>query len=357
MGAPGYQSYAWTTQDWRTVQLHADGSWSYDRKCGDGSTLPSGRKRLCLPRSVLETLSRSRTGREIVRQQAERKQRADKGERVKYHPRIAKLIRKLEEETVQDDPSKARRNGRLSKAERQRRVSAKIRKLKAEGYGHDQAVAIALSMDDKGQIGPRGGYKRNGEKRLPTSVVPRKAIREYTEKHWGNAPDYVYEIPDDRLPATLVEMGKLEEIECYRIGKDGNPTDDTVIIKWPEDDRCILAFCPRTQRLYNAYPEAEHEDIARGLWRDDERHPWLGDVARAVGGERSRYRYPRVRVCIVGLVQHVIYYTHKKGDGPSRYIHHLGEDGGRQPVLCVDECGQTWWAGGDYTVEEHGIID
>ena len=102
MSAPGYQSWAWTQQDWRTVQLHSDGSWSYARACGDGSTLPSGRKRLCLPRAVLDTLARSAEGRRIVREQARRKQGAKPGTRVQWHPKIQALVRALDARTPAD---------------------------------------------------------------------------------------------------------------------------------------------------------------------------------------------------------------------------------------------------------------
>ena len=108
MSAPGYQSWAWTQQDWRTVQLHADGSWSYDRACGDGSTLPSGRKRLCLPRTVLDALARSAEGRRIVREQAQRKQGAKPGTRVQWHPKIRSLVMALDARTPAD--RKQRRN-------------------------------------------------------------------------------------------------------------------------------------------------------------------------------------------------------------------------------------------------------
>lgn len=102
--APGYQSFAWTTQDWRTVRLHGDGSWTYADKCGVGSTLPTGRKRLCLPRHVLDVLSRTAEGRAIIRQQAERKQAAGRGVRAPWHPRIADLVSALDARTVADAP-------------------------------------------------------------------------------------------------------------------------------------------------------------------------------------------------------------------------------------------------------------
>lgn len=109
MPAPGYQSHAWTTQDWRTVRLHQD-RISYEQKCGEGSTLPSGRKRLCLPREVIQKLLRSDEGKRILREQAEKKQRAEPGARVSWHPRIRELHRELESRTVEDDPSKRERN-------------------------------------------------------------------------------------------------------------------------------------------------------------------------------------------------------------------------------------------------------
>ena len=109
MSAPGYQSHAWTTQDWRTVKLHED-RISYEEKCGTDSTLRPGRKQLRLPKEVIQKLLRSAEGKKILRQQAEKKQRAEPGERVEWHPKIKELHAKLEEKTVKDDPSKRSKN-------------------------------------------------------------------------------------------------------------------------------------------------------------------------------------------------------------------------------------------------------
>jgi uncharacterized protein YoaH (UPF0181 family) len=39
-------------------------------------------------------------------------------------------------------------------------VSKKIKKLMDEGKSQQQAVAIALSMEREGKLGPKGGYKK-----------------------------------------------------------------------------------------------------------------------------------------------------------------------------------------------------
>ena len=106
----GYNSWAWTTQDWRSLFLHKDGSISYEKKCGGkGTKLPSGRPRLCLPVYVIESLMKTKSGRKILRDQIKKKQRAQKGERVAWHSKIKELHRELESMTPLDDP-KLRKN-------------------------------------------------------------------------------------------------------------------------------------------------------------------------------------------------------------------------------------------------------
>jgi len=104
-GAPGYQSYAWTTQDWRVVIVEPGGKVDYGDKCGAPSNRTrSGKVRLCLPRSVIQQLLRSKKGEEVLIAQARRKERAAEGERVPWDPMIRQLHRQLEERTVKDDP-------------------------------------------------------------------------------------------------------------------------------------------------------------------------------------------------------------------------------------------------------------
>lgn len=105
-GAPGYQSWQWVQQDWRSVVLTKDGV-DYSKKCGaPGTRLPDGSPRLCLPKYVIQQLLKTKEGTAILREQARKKQRAAEGERVPWHPRIRELHREVEERTEADDPQK-----------------------------------------------------------------------------------------------------------------------------------------------------------------------------------------------------------------------------------------------------------
>ena len=104
--APGYQSYGWTTQDWRSIKVNNKGDIDYSQKCGaEGTKTPSGSPRLCLPAAVVKSLIRTDSGKEVIRKQARKKARAKKGERVPWHPRIKKIWKRIEDKTVKDKPN------------------------------------------------------------------------------------------------------------------------------------------------------------------------------------------------------------------------------------------------------------
>lgn len=104
--APGYNSYAWTTQDWRSIKVNNKGDIDYSEKCGaEGTKTPSGSPRLCLPAAVVKSLIRTESGKEVIRKQARKKARAKKGERVPWHPRIKKIWKRIEDKTVKDKPN------------------------------------------------------------------------------------------------------------------------------------------------------------------------------------------------------------------------------------------------------------
>ena len=101
--APGYQSYGWTTQDWRSIKVNNKGDIDYSEKCGaEGTKTPSGSPRLCLPAAVVRSLMRTESGKDVIRNQARKKARAKKGERVPWHPRIKKIWKRIEDKTVKD---------------------------------------------------------------------------------------------------------------------------------------------------------------------------------------------------------------------------------------------------------------
>lgn len=63
-----------------------------------------------------------------------------------------------------------------SKQQKNKAVSNKIRKLRKEGYPQRQAVAIALSLADKGKLGPRGGLVKT-TKNKPKKTTKRKTTK------------------------------------------------------------------------------------------------------------------------------------------------------------------------------------
>lgn len=86
-----------------------------------------------------------------------------------------------------------------------------------------------------------------------------------------------------------------------------------------------------------------------------ERFHWGHKPKRIVSAEVS----PEPRTLAkLGKLEGVIYSTKKKGDGFQHYEHLFGEEGGRKPMLAVDpSTGRLHIVGGDYTVEDRGIVD
>lgn len=179
-----------------------------------------------------------------------------------------------------------------------------------------------------------------------------KAQREYEAAHWGIAPKHVFEVADRDIPKTLVQMGFLKELHV----KPAHGGKYRLTFSKPSS----VAYDPTGLRhLFLVLTPKDQRDIAaiRAKLRvpaDD----MLGEVADEVGGRQADWRYPALRVAVLGTCTHVVYATHKKGDGPSDYIHELGEDrGGIKPALCVDQAGRLWLAGGSYKVEHRGIVN
>jgi len=201
--------------------------------------------------------------------------------------------------------------------------------------------------ENKGWFGERLTRPEDRSKKLSTN-----ARKRYDSSHWVNSENprrdkpRVYEIPDgENLPDTLTKMGDLLEIKISR-----GPT-----LEFSPDS--ILAFSPRIdERMYNVLtPEAKKK--AKKLIKGDK--PWvsLTEAADKAGGRQADFTYPDIQVQVIGPAKHVIYHTEKMGDGPSDYIHTLGEESGTRPLLTVDKKGRLWFAGGNYSVPDEGITD
>jgi|GEM_PF-3996562 len=182
----------------------------------------------------------------------------------------------------------------------------------------------------------------------------------YRATHWGLDGDTEYYFHEPDLPADLQlpEMGKLGEIGVGRGNAEG-------MIQF--GDGAVLAYDVTTDRLYSFMQKADREVFRHQLWRDED--TWaLYELAGQVGGEQNRHPYAKVRVCPLGPVSYVVYYTHKhtgpdgrydqgQPDAPAYYEHKLGEVSGLRPWLGVDKSGRLWWAGGNYEVRPEGIVD
>ena len=104
--APGYKSYSWTTEDWRSIKVNNKGDINYKEKCGAEDTqVADGTPRLCLPASVVRSLLRTESGKDVLRTQARKKARAKKGQRVPWHPRIKKIWKNVDDKSPKDRPN------------------------------------------------------------------------------------------------------------------------------------------------------------------------------------------------------------------------------------------------------------
>ena len=62
----------------------------------------------------------------------------------------------------------------------------------------------------------------------------------------------------------------------------------------------------------------------------------------------------------IGEIDHVVYGTFKPHHGDheyTHYLHKLGEESGKRPILCVDKQGFPVIRGGNYKIEPRGIVD
>lgn len=199
--------------------------------------------------------------------------------------------------------------------------------------------------------------ENRGEAPIAPSVreerLARDPVQRYTDAHWGYGPDRVYRVDDTDMPEELVMMGDLHAVQVE---------NDKEHYEWkvpkrktPDAVPSILGFtADNMERLYcvcndEACAKNRHLLDADGTWYN------LDEVARAAGGRQTRWAMPRVPVQVLGHCVAVVYYTNKKNDGWSEYIHKLGEETEIVPYAAVDEKGRLWLAGGDYTVPNEGI--
>lgn len=182
----------------------------------------------------------------------------------------------------------------------------------------------------------------------PNPAAP--AFQAFTRTHWGIEPQRVAQLRDPDLPPEVSRMGELVEIE----GEGG------LLIRG--DTACHLVHDPGpAQKLYLMLSQAARQACRRQLWGRRAAPLALQEAQEQAGGRQARYphRCPGLPVQVLGRANAVSYFTVKNGDDEEQegveYRHALGEEGGVRPLLCVDNQGRLWLAGGSYTVPAPGI--
>lgn len=156
----------------------------------------------------------------------------------------------------------------------------------------------------------------------------------------------------DSLVPDLVGIGLLEELEV------GDTERGAAAMEMP--DGTWLGFDPDHphERLHIVLPERAREqnridmkDVAR-----DRLHP-IQELSEMTEGTHARYDLPNILGLPLGVLQAVIYFTEKSGDGPSSYKHAFGHEHskGKKPILACDVSGRLWICGGSAKNPTPGI--
>jgi hypothetical protein len=191
--------------------------------------------------------------------------------------------------------------------------------------------------------------------------------KKYEDWHWGIGSQKVVDWDDSDMPRTLIECGRLIRLHIRAPNGGKSPTHprrkrDTMIeLSRKASENSFIAFDPDhpDERLYLLLDHSASPAIEHRFWDENHVQPMhLNEVARLAGGRHGkRSDYPSVAVKPVGVLTALVYYTSKKGDGASYYIHKMGELSQNFPILCADAKGRLWIAGGNYTCPTPGITD
>ncbi len=187
--------------------------------------------------------------------------------------------------------------------------------------------------------------------------------KKYTDWHWGVGPAEVIDWDDPDLPENMIECGRLVRVH-FRAPASVNPRrerDTMIEFSRPVARRSYVAFDPAhpSERLYLLVSPKATKQLADRFFFDNSAPALpLGQMSLMVGGRHGKVDdYPNVMVKPIGVMTGLVYHTHKQDDGPSYYIHKMGEESAHYPVLCCDAQGRLWIAGGNYTCPTPGITD
>ena len=201
------------------------------------------------------------------------------------------------------------------------RVSAKIRKLmQDEGMDQQQAVAVALSMEGAGRLGPRGGYQRAGQGRRAVRYDRLPEPEPLEIKFSRRAPGHRalgHRAPSQRTPGTMqcwpdpkVLGPSLPGSLCVQVHRRIVPPELAgKSLTTPGDVRAVA------QALARAW-EAEAREWFLVLVLDTRHRVW-GWFPAAVGTETFVHVYPQQvlqAVVASGRGRFVVVHNHPSGD-------------------------------------------
>lgn len=200
-----------------------------------------------------------------------------------------------------------------------------------------------------------------------------KGAQRFNDWHWGINPGRVMDMDDADYPKMLIECGRLIRMHvrapepAHTNSTHPRRKRDTMIeLSRSTSNTSHLCFDPDhpEERLYLLLDSRASDAIGKRFWNENNAKPMdLNHLATIAGGKHGkRQDYPRIEVKPIGVLTAIVYYTHKKGDenpgNPrSYYIHQVGELSHHYPILCCDDRGRLWLAGGNYTSPNPGITD
>lgn len=194
----------------------------------------------------------------------------------------------------------------------------------------------------------------------------------YKRWHWGYGARKAIDWNDTDMPRMLIECGRLVRMhvraprQVAGLAHPRRRRDAMIEFSRNVSPAAHIGYDPQHahERLYLLVPPNQERTFKQHFWDriDDSQARDLNDMAAIAGGRHGRKRdYPALLVKPLGILTGVVYYTAKSGDSPreggSFYIHHVGELSAVYPILCVDQRGRLWLAGGNYTSPPPGITD
>jgi hypothetical protein len=185
----------------------------------------------------------------------------------------------------------------------------------------------------------------------------------YEKWHWGEKPQMVIDWPDTDFPPNLIECGRLVRLHFRAPGSVHPRRQRDTMLEFAKKTarRSFLAYDPDhpNERLYLLVDPAAWEKLSQRFWHENTATPMpLGEMAMLAGGRHGKTNdYPDILIKPIGILVAFVYHTTKKTDGSCYYIHNAGEESCFYPVLCCDEIGRLWLAGGNYTCPVQGVTD